>query len=744
MPGRSHDGSPDRAWSAHSAHPVHPAHPAHPVRTVGATDAATEAHSVTYSFNLVDEPWIPVLRSAHTSPELLNLRQVLSEAPRLWQLADPSPVVTISLYRLLLAILHRSLRGPRTSAEWARIAGIAGYGAGYRAGRGAGPVASSGGAWGREEQEAIDSYLTTWRGRFDLFDPRYPFYQTPDLPVSARTGPATVLAQERASPRNQPLLFDHTTSDRAWLTPDAAARALLVQQNFAVGGLISYDTLREPIANKYVGMAPLLGAAICLVRGATLFETLMLNWVAYNPTEAQPFPFWGDDRPAWERDEPTAPSERRPNGYVDLLTWQSRRILLVPTLLPASVNASVDASVDASGGAREQAGSGERLVVARAVLMKGYQFSPSFERWTAETMLPFRKSARSSSGAASAPASASGDGAGAGAGETTGGESGPESQGNTRMWYGFSLQPDRVVWRDSPALLQSAPGVQTRPKTLDWLSELVRSGWLDSQRTLPLEVYGMIPDQANILEWRRESLPLPLALLRDDTLLDHVGQAVALAESVSRVLLPGAVKLVVDGQPAVTTGSPVSLLAEALLVSSSDRPPDRRAREDLVSSFGASLPFWAHLETPFRQFLTSLAQAAEAHDPEHDEEGMLQSTLQSATQSATHSARQAALQSAMEVWAHQVERAVRQVFGQTIADLDTSARTLRAATFARSRFAFCMNALLAPWRAAAPSPAASISEMTSTPADTLSLASSSVPDGSSVLSGSSGSGDAQP
>jgi len=555
-------------------------------------------------FNLIDEPWIPCMRSAHAPPVLLSLREVVAQAPGLWQIADPSPVVTISLHRLLLAILHRSLRGPRNAAEWARI--------------------HDRGAWDAGELGAIDDYFSTWHGRFDLFDPLHPFYQTPGLPVTERAGAATVLAHERASGRNQPLLFDHTTSGRAWLTPAAAARALLAQQNFAVGGLIGYDSAKESIANKFTSMAPLLGAAVCLVRGENLFETLLLNWVRYSPNDGAPFAFHGDDQPAWEREAPTAPVERIPDGYVDLLTWQSRRILLVP-------------AVDAGG----------QTIVEQAVLWKGFQFSPSFDRWTAETMLTFRKNPKANAGSGS-------------------------------PWYPLSLLPDRVVWRDSQSLLQSVAEERDRPRTIDWLYELMVQDYLDERRTLPLDIYGLIPDQANIEDWRRESLPLPLAILNDNALLEAIGEAVSIAESVARLLLPGAVRFTYEGKP-VTTGSPVSVLAEALLVGTSGRSPDRNAREQLVNSFGAPLRYWAQLEAPFRQFVVSLAR-----DVTTDAYGQRRYG-----------------HAALADWVGQVEGIVRGVFEQITTDLDTSARALRAVSLAQSRFTFCLTALLAPWRPAA-------------------------------------------
>ena len=37
-----------------------------------------------------------------------------------------------------------------------------------------------------------------------------------------------------------------------------------------------------------------------------------------------------DDVPAWELDQENVAIDRQPKGYLDLLTWQSRRIKLIP------------------------------------------------------------------------------------------------------------------------------------------------------------------------------------------------------------------------------------------------------------------------------------------------------------------------------------------------------------------------------------------------------------------------------
>lgn len=51
----------------------------------------------------------------------LSLREALGSAATIREIGDPSPPVTIALHRLLLAILHRSLRGPDSPDTWAEM-----------------------------------------------------------------------------------------------------------------------------------------------------------------------------------------------------------------------------------------------------------------------------------------------------------------------------------------------------------------------------------------------------------------------------------------------------------------------------------------------------------------------------------------------------------------------------------------------------------------------------------------------
>ncbi len=288
------------------------------------------------SFNLLDREWIPCMLNNSGPPTYLGIRQVLWQAHQIQQIADPAPTVTAALHRLLLAMLHRSLNGPRSPAEWGAIWRV--------------------GSW---DMACIAAYLSRFHDRFDLFDTTHPFYQTTGL---TNLHAVNHIAHVWASDRNRPLLFDHSLPERG-MTPDVAARYLIAQQGFSVGGMFTTNP-GEPTAAKFAQGSPLLKSAVCLVTGKNLFETLMLNWHLYNREAEQPFAFRGDDKPAWERNEPVTYIPRRPDGWVDLLTWQCRRILLQPETSPDG-----------------------RVMVKHAALMQGYRIPDSFDphirrRWS--------------------------------------------------------------------------------------------------------------------------------------------------------------------------------------------------------------------------------------------------------------------------------------------------------------------------------------------------------------------------
>jgi CRISPR system Cascade subunit CasA len=171
------------------------------------------------------------------------------------------------------------------------------------------------------DADRISRYIRKWADRFDLFHDKHPFYQRAGFSTREPSG-VNRLAQE-LSRGNNAVLFDHTTDDPPpALSPAQAARLLIAEQAFAVGGGKS-DTGNTT-------HAPLVSGASVLVRGDTLFDTLWLNLTLYDGDE-KPVACDEDDAPVWER-SPAEPHRQpaQPRGYLDYLTWQSRTLRLHP------------------------------------------------------------------------------------------------------------------------------------------------------------------------------------------------------------------------------------------------------------------------------------------------------------------------------------------------------------------------------------------------------------------------------
>lgn len=248
------------------------------------------------TYSLWTEPWIPVQTLEGTSTRV-SMRDALIRAHSLRAIADPSPLITVAIHRLLIALVH--LTHNLTSLnDWVL-------------------------RWqtGQFDVTAIDTYGHTWADRFDLLHPTRPFYQVPYIPEE-KVHPVAALAIEAAS-GNNPALFDHGKIEGSDVLPlDRAACYLLAYQAFAVGGGISKPFNRMD--------APLTKGLVVEITGRTLFETLMLNamareyWDEITPVVAEDKPFWEDDSPP-EPDRNGTPV----HGPLHYLTWQSRQIHLV-------------------------------------------------------------------------------------------------------------------------------------------------------------------------------------------------------------------------------------------------------------------------------------------------------------------------------------------------------------------------------------------------------------------------------
>ncbi|MGH2966462.1 MAG: type I-E CRISPR-associated protein Cse1/CasA [Solirubrobacterales bacterium] len=483
------------------------------------------------SFDLLAAPWIPVLRP-DGSPEMVGLRDALLRASDILAIDDSSPLATVALHRLLLAIVHRAHDGPRGVDAWEAIWAARAFDRGW-----------------------VLTYLQRVTDRFDLFDAAHPFGQVAGLPTALAKSVA-VLTHEIASERNSALLFDHTTE--AALTPAEAARALLACQLYAPGGLITGHPA-DPKRSAQAG--PLTGTATFLVRGRTLFETLCLNLVRYDPADAAPITGSGPDGPSWERDEPLQPGPTPVRGYLDALTRLSRSILLIPDR------------------------TGDRNVVRRVVLLRGEE-RPMGTAWrylVEPVFCAYRRNAQARTDA-------------------------------EEPWIPLRFEPARSLWRDSTTLLVAAPNRATvRPAILDWIATLARQGvgHLRRDRVMPLDAIGltMAPGRASKpYLWRAEHLPVSPALLEDRDAQDVLVRAVAYAEAVGDLFEPRWSRED-NGRP---IPRPFLVLAMALASGGAhDHAPTRLQVDDAKKAVAdparTSAPYWSALDVAFGAFLEALA-----------------------------------------------------------------------------------------------------------------------------------------
>lgn len=259
------------------------------------------------SFDLVHQPWLTV-RGLDGRTEDVGILRALGTAHELAGLSGEVPTQTFALTRLLLAVLHGALAGPADLDDWAQL-------------------------WEAEKLPVarIAPYLAQHCDRFDLFHPRTPFLQVADL--HRASGGGSGLSKVIADVPDGAPVFTTRLGGGQILSHAEAARWLVHCQAFDTSGIKSGAVGDDRVKGGKgyplgVAWAGLLGGV--LLEGVTLKETLLLNLIAADFADRDP----ELDVPAWERPPVTAaeelPGGRPPDGPVDLYTWQSRRIRLLP------------------------------------------------------------------------------------------------------------------------------------------------------------------------------------------------------------------------------------------------------------------------------------------------------------------------------------------------------------------------------------------------------------------------------
>lgn len=253
------------------------------------------------SFNLVDEPWIPVVDAAGATFKV-GLRELFERSEELADLSVGT-LERITLYRLLICIAQRALNGPKDEADWREAEG--------------------------KLVPASLAYLEQQRDRFDLWGER-PFLQVKELQANGRTK-TDKLDFGLASGNNNTLFDQAATEDGRAHEPDWLARNLLVYLAFSPGGRIGVATIngRETDGGGSSANAPCVESCMlfAFLQGANLRQTIAWNLVPFDLLTYFPA---GVGKPVWEFDEPFAEVAKKTlgNSWFGRLTPVARFVRL--------------------------------------------------------------------------------------------------------------------------------------------------------------------------------------------------------------------------------------------------------------------------------------------------------------------------------------------------------------------------------------------------------------------------------
>ena len=271
-------------------------------------------------FNLLDEPWIIVVTRSNETKKL-SLLEIFQQAHEIQALAGELPTQDIAIMRLLLAVMHAAFIDSRVEDNedaidcWLEL-------------------------WEMKEFpfDIIRDYLEQYRDRFWLFHPTQPFYQSVHIVENMaryKSGKGKKVSEEIKWKTVARLVGDLFQSDNAMrlfpgrtgscqesISYDEAARWLLHLNAF------DDDSAKNPTP-KGVGYLGQLG--LVYIKGANLFETLMLNFVLVDHLDEVYDDNKEESKAYWEKEPVCETIERliaQPRAQKELLTMQSRRILL--------------------------------------------------------------------------------------------------------------------------------------------------------------------------------------------------------------------------------------------------------------------------------------------------------------------------------------------------------------------------------------------------------------------------------
>lgn len=240
------------------------------------------------SFDVLTEPWIPVIRHNGSRDEL-GIRSTLEQAHEIREIRDPAPIVEFGLYRLLIAFVLDTLimadRRPEDPLDLKNLMAV-----------------------GCFDMAMIEKYIEQCGDVFDLFHPERPFMQS----KMVKTKPKPLSAMFPATPSG--------TNVTHWLHAN--------ENNFSVSasmGARLLTTIAPFMTAGGAGLSPSINgspAIYALPVGRNLFETIVLNLPIRNQESGYGTVAWRNNQsPGHDRTQATT---------VEALTWRPRSIQLVP------------------------------------------------------------------------------------------------------------------------------------------------------------------------------------------------------------------------------------------------------------------------------------------------------------------------------------------------------------------------------------------------------------------------------
>lgn len=246
------------------------------------------------SFNVLDEPWIPVVALDGTK-ELFGIRETLRRSPELKEISVVSPLEEFSVYRFLSVFLMDALRPKRVSS----IKGLLKEGV--------------------FDMEQIEEYISLCESEgvsFDLFDEKRPFLQSAYVQEWDKE-PKPISAINCFLPSgNNHLHFEHDHMESRSVSLDQATRLLLTIQQFCTAGAQGYPS-GVNASPPYFGV----------VKANNLFETLVYTLL---PIQSIEIPF---DEPAvvWRSEDVVIPKkEVGETSWLRGMLFPARRVKLIP------------------------------------------------------------------------------------------------------------------------------------------------------------------------------------------------------------------------------------------------------------------------------------------------------------------------------------------------------------------------------------------------------------------------------